>query len=47
MKKDKHGNECTKLLRVHIFTLAAPAFDYFKAITFAEKLSPCTPWLTN
>ncbi len=38
MKKDKHGNECTKLLRVNIFTLAVPAFDYSKSITFAEKL---------
>ena len=38
MKKDKHGNQCNKLLPVNIFSLALPAFDYNKAITFAEKL---------
>lgn len=38
MKKDKHGNQCNKLLPVNIFTLAAVKFDYAKAITYAEKL---------
>ncbi len=38
MKKDKHGNQCSKLLPVNIFELAPPQFDYFKAVTFAEKL---------
>jgi len=36
MKKDKHGNQCNKLLPVNIFTLAAVQFDYAKAITYAE-----------
>ncbi|MBL8259677.1 MAG: hypothetical protein JNM60_07720 [Candidatus Competibacteraceae bacterium] len=38
MKKDKHGNQCSKLLPVNIFTLAPVKFDYAKAITYAEKL---------
>jgi hypothetical protein len=39
MKKDRHGNECSKRLPVGIYTLAAvQSFDYFEAVTFAEKL---------
>ncbi len=38
MKKDKHGNECTKRLSLAIYTLAQVKFEYFKALEFAEKL---------
>lgn len=38
MKKDKHGNECDKLVHATIYTLASPKFDYFKAVEFTEKL---------
>jgi hypothetical protein len=39
MKKDRHGNECSKRLPVGIYTLAAvQSFDYFEAVSFAERL---------
>jgi hypothetical protein len=38
MKKDKHGNECKKLVHATIYTLALPQFDYHKAVEFTEKL---------
>lgn len=38
MRKDKHGNECSKHLPVSVYTLAITRFDYIKAQTFAEKL---------
>ena len=36
--KDKHGNECSHRLPVHIYTLAPPkSFSYLWSVTFAEK----------
>lgn len=38
MGKDRHGNECSKRIPIHIRTLALPKFNYNKSIEFAEKL---------